>query len=288
MICATGDAADKRHDFCDTLGVHSLLTSRAADRLRRSKLRIPVSGWRHRGLTSADVMLASYPRSGNTWTKFMLAELLTGAEVDFSSNEDVVPMIGRHLQAPRLLPGDGRLIKTHEPYRRNYGRAIYLVRDVRDVALSFRKLRIVEGFSEESFEDFLVRFVRGSTGGFGSWQAHVTSWLAAADLSSDILVLHYEELIDDTVTKLDDMARFLDLSVDDTRLREIVENNRPAKMRNRKTQYSDERMSVTVGTGTYNAWRTHYTDSQLTLLEPTMQTMRHAGYVVDDLLAKEA
>jgi Sulfotransferase domain len=227
-------------------------------------------------------MLASYPRSGNTWTKFMLAELLTGSEVDFLSNEEVVPMIGRHLQAPCLLPGGGRLIKTHEPYRRDYTRAIYLVRDVRDVALSFQKLRAVEGFDEEDIEDFLVRFVRGEVGGFGSWQAHVASWLGASDDGSDILVVHYEDLIDDTATQLAGMASFLGVSADDVRLHEIVDNNRPAKMRNRRTGYSEERMSVTVGSGRYNHWRTQYSESELALLEPTIKTMSRVGYVKDD------
>lgn len=216
----------------------------------------------------------------------MLAELLTGSEVDFLSNEEVVPMIGRHIQAPRLLPGGGRLIKTHEPYRRAYRRAIYLVRDVRDVALSFQKLRAVEGFDEEDFEDFLVRFVRGEVGGFGSWQAHVASWLGASDDGSDILVVHYEDLIDDTATQLADMANFLGVSADDVRLREIVDKNRPAKMRDRTTQYSDERMAVTVGAGTYNHWRTQYSESELALLEPTVKTMLRAGYVVEGNLGR--
>jgi hypothetical protein len=227
-------------------------------------------------------MLSSYPRSGNTWTKFMLAELLTGAEADFSANEEVVPMIGRHFSAPCLLPDGGRLIKTHEPYRKAYRRAIYLVRDGRDVALSFRKLRAVEGFAEEeSFDDFLTRFVGGDVGGFGSWQAHVISWLQAADRNPDILVVRYEELIDDTVARLGDMARFLGVTVDDTRLREIVGNNRPAKMRNRKSQYSDESMSIIVGEGTYNGWRARYSEAELAIVEPIMQAMRRAGYLVE-------
>jgi len=239
---------------------------------------------------SADVMLASYPRSGNTWTKFMLGELLTGSEVDFCSEEEVVPIVGRHLRARRTLPAGGRLIKTHEPYRRIYDqhRAIYLVRDVRDVALSFRKLRFAEGFDDESFEDFLIRFVRGDIGGFGSWQAHVTSWLAAAsDLGSDILVMHYEELVDDPVTKLGDIARFLGASANDMRLREIVENNQPDKMRDRRTPYSEEHMSLTIGAGTYNHWRARYSESELALLKPTMQAMRRAGYIVEDRLDSE-
>jgi Sulfotransferase domain len=216
----------------------------------------------------------------------MLAELLTGAEVDFSSNEDVVPMVGRHPVAPRLLPDGGRLIKTHEPYHRIYKRAIYLVRDVRDVALSFRKLRTVEGFEEESLEEFLMRFADGAVAGYGSWQAHVTSWLMAPNSGAEILVVRYEELIDDTVAKLSEIVDFLGLSVDDTRLRQLAENNRPDKMRNRKTPYSDERMSVTVGAGTYNGWRDKYTESDLALLRPAMNAMRLAGYVVeDDLVA---
>jgi hypothetical protein len=78
--------------LCDTPRMLNLRTSRAADRLRRSMLRRVVYGWRHRGLKPADVMLASYPRSGNSWTKLMLAELLAGsAEVNSRSKEWLVP-----------------------------------------------------------------------------------------------------------------------------------------------------------------------------------------------------
>jgi hypothetical protein len=231
-------------------------------------------------------MIASYPRSGNTWTKFMLAELLTGSEVDFCSEDDVVPHIGRHLAARRTLPENGRLIKTHEPYRRVYKRAIYLVRDVRDVALSFRKLRYAEGFDDESFDDFLTRFVKGDIGGFGSWQAHVDSWLAAASTPGrDILVVRYEEIVDDPVAKLREMAKFLGVPANDVRLCEIVENNRPGKMRDRKTPYSTERMKLTIGAGTYNNWQTQYSEPELVILEATMKTMRQAGYAVDDGIA---
>jgi hypothetical protein len=49
---------------CNNAIVLGPRTSRLADRLRRSQLRRVAYGWRHRGLTPADVMLASYPRSG--------------------------------------------------------------------------------------------------------------------------------------------------------------------------------------------------------------------------------
>jgi hypothetical protein len=260
----------------------TLTKAQAADRLRRSKLRGLITYQRHRGLAPADVFLASYPRSGNTWAKFMLAELLTGSEADFVSIEGVVPMVGRHRQAPRLLPDGGRLIKTHEPYQREYRRALYLVRDVRDVALSLQRFRAMQGFAVESREEFLTSFIRGEVTGYGSWQAHVKSWLAAADSSSNILVVQYERLIDDTVTQLRVIVQFLGISVDEARLRATVENNQPARMRRRKTQYSEERMAVTVREGAARGEHAVYSVSELATLGPAMEAMRQAGYVVED------
>jgi hypothetical protein len=109
----------------------------------------------------------------------------------------------------------------------------------------------------------------------------VTSWLAAANVSSDILVVHYEDLVDDTVAKLGAIVRFVGVSVDEAQLRGIVENNRPAKMRNRNTQYSDERMAVTVGEGADRGLRAVYSDSELAIIGPTMEAMRGAGYLVE-------
>lgn len=209
----------------------------------------------------------------------MLAELLAGsAEVNSRSKEWLVPAVGEHLRAPRLLPGGGRLIKTHEPYSRAYGRAIYLVRDVRDVAVSFREQRSVWGFPDESFGDFLVRFARGEVGGYGTWQEHVASWLPGVNAGSDILLVRYEELISDTAPRLGEMAKFLGVPVDESRIREVVENNPRGKVRDDKDQFFDKRTPVNA----HNSWRAHYSESELALLEPAMGVMRQAGYAIEE------
>ena len=47
--------------------------------LRRSPaLRSAVVYEHHRGLRAEDIFIASYPRSGNTWIRFVLADLATG------------------------------------------------------------------------------------------------------------------------------------------------------------------------------------------------------------------
>src|SRR5256886_16759673 len=102
----------------------------------KTYLRAPLIWLRHRGIDRNDVMVASYPRSGNTWLRFLLTKVLTGKSAAFDNVNNVIAEIGIHHEALMLLPGKGRLIKTHELYNPAYPRAIYLIRDVRDSLLS--------------------------------------------------------------------------------------------------------------------------------------------------------
>ncbi len=47
---------------------------------------------RHRGLKAADLMMASYPKSGSTWLRFVLAGVLSGREMDFDAITQVSPL----------------------------------------------------------------------------------------------------------------------------------------------------------------------------------------------------
>jgi hypothetical protein len=84
-----------------------------------------------------DVFLTSYPRSGNTWTRFLVGNLAhTEEAVTFLNVERLVPDMNkhgdyylRHLPRPRIL-------KSHEVFDPRYKRVIYIVRDPRDVAVS--------------------------------------------------------------------------------------------------------------------------------------------------------
>lgn len=256
--------------------------SRISDRVRRSALRPAVAKWRHRGLSEDDVLLASYPRSGNTWAKFMLAELLVGSTVDFASNSKVIPMIGNHRAVAPLLPGGGRLVKTHEPYRLEYRRAIYLVRDIRDVALSFYKFRGAEGFDDGEFDEFVAAFIDGRVGGYGTWPSHVSGWLDAHDRGqAEVLVVNYERLLSAPVDRLQEMAGFLGIPAEPSVIAHIVANNTTDKMRSRPADASSDWMRGTVGAGSSGSWRNRYTDQQLHALEPARGAMHGAGYDVE-------
>lgn len=155
---------------------------------------------RARGLTPADVVAASYPRSGSTWLRFVIADIASqGTDVDFLNIADLSAPLGSHRDAPALIDGRGRFIKTHESFRAFpwfTARGLYLVRDGRDVAVSLyhwlRRWNVYRG----PFEDYLPAFLHGRVVNYGSWQEHVASWQgAAARRSGSIVVLRYEDLL---------------------------------------------------------------------------------------------
>jgi hypothetical protein len=146
----------------------------------------------------------------------MLAELLSG-EASFERIARELPYVGRHRAAPALLPGAGRLIKTHEVYNRHYRRALYLVRDPRDIVISYfhfqqRGGSVVMGNADPvaSFDRFVDAFLAGRVDGHGTWQAHVLSWHSAAmEDRCDVLRVRYEDLRADTATELVRIAAWL-------------------------------------------------------------------------------
>ena len=106
-------------------------------------IKYPLTWVQHRGLNPSDVFIASYPRAGSTWLRFMLFEILTGQSADFESVDKTIAGVRNHANAPVLLGENGRFLQTHEPYRYEYNKAIYLVRDVRDVVILSRRLSII-------------------------------------------------------------------------------------------------------------------------------------------------
>ncbi|MGH2925444.1 MAG: sulfotransferase domain-containing protein [Solirubrobacterales bacterium] len=195
--------------------------------------------YRHSGVSASDAFLASYPKSGNTWLKFMLTELLGGREADLDNDSTVIADVGSHRSTPRVLPGHGRLIKSHEPFfgpqRRVYRKAIYLIRDGRDVAVSYYYTLIRRGLFEGEFSPFLRLFLDGGADGYGPWHRHVESWLASPLAGNgSLLALKYEDMLADPVEKLTEATGFLGVSVEPERAEETVRAYSAERMRERE------------------------------------------------------
>jgi len=202
----------------------------------RSPIRIPLVWSWHIGLKPQDIFLASYPRSGSTWLRFMLFEILCGEEPGFRKIENRLPEIQWHRGAPPILPTGGRLIKTHEQYRKDYKRAVLLVRDVRDVFLSAYAMSVEFGLhklvSKGDFDSFMEAFINGKALQMGTWQAHTRSWLESPLANEgNLLVVRYEELRKNPEAKLAELLRFVGITPNMQVIHKAVEDNSLQRMR---------------------------------------------------------
>src|SRR5437868_10954354 len=84
-----------------------------------------------------DVFIVSFPRSGNTWTRFLVGNLISQNEpISFVNVESRIPDIYLHSQESLCRMSRPRVLKSHEPFDPRYKKVIYVVRDPRDVAVS--------------------------------------------------------------------------------------------------------------------------------------------------------
>jgi len=169
-----------------------------------------------RGLTvfPDDVFLVSYPRSGNTWTRFLLGNLIYQNDpVTFSNLESRIPEIYfNHDRFMRGLPRP-RMIKSHECFQPHYPRVIYLVRDPRDVAISFYHHNVKARNIPDDYPlaSFVPRFIAGEFDQkFGSWRDNVLSWTVLRSDDPRFLMLRYEDMKRDTARALAKVVAFLD------------------------------------------------------------------------------
>jgi hypothetical protein len=191
----------------------------------------------HRGLRGHDVFIASYPRSGSTWLRFMLYELVTGAESSFAGVDQTLADIGYQHRAPGVLPNGGRLLKTHEPYRCDYKKSIFLVRDVRDVVVSEYVFTRRERFFAGDFDEFFRRFMAGRVNRYGFWGNHTRAWLEAAQQHpGQVLGLRFEDLRQDPIQTVMRCLRFLGVDRDVQAVERAVDAHSLRRMQAKEDQ----------------------------------------------------
>lgn len=242
-------------------------------------VRAPLAWLYHRGLHATDVFIASYPRAGSTWLRFLLYELLTGEEGDFPAVNRAIPGVGRHRAAPPLLSGSRRLLQTHEPYRREYRRAVYLVRDVRDVVVSEFYFQRMWGIFAGDFESFVPAFLRGEVNRYGSWQAHTRAWLdAQAQRPNDILLVKFGELRRAPEATVAQILAFVGEERADDVIAAAVAHNSKERMREKEDVFNvaDKNLSF-VRKGAVGGWRATLTEAQVAAVEA------HAGAELERL-----
>lgn len=243
---------------------------------------------RNLAVFSDDIFIVSYLRSGNTWTRFLVANLMHEHEpVTFSNIERVIPDI--HAQSRRYLKSipRPRILKSHEYFDPRYKKLIHIVRDPRDVVLSYynfqRKYRhIGDGYPMEAYVD---RFVAGELNDFGSWGENVLSWLATRHDSPSFLLLRYEDIVKETTRELAKIAAFLGIEPTPERLAKAIERSSAERMRRLEQKEGDGWVSTKgrrkdipfIGPAKSGRWKSELPDGSVSKIEsawgPLMKTL---------------
>lgn len=229
-----------------------------------------------------DTFLVSYPKSGNTWMRFLIGTLYFGYKIDWLNVEDRLPdSYGAEnvlLNAP-----EPRIIKSHEPYDDRYRKVIYIARDVREVVISYyyHHLRYREKPDNLRFDDFFNCFTAGEVGP-GLWDQHVLSWIDQQHkVKNGFLLIKYEDLMRDIFGEAAKIVRFLDLKRTDTEIKEAIEWSSFSNMRSLEIKQCENlNMKIPfVRQGQINTWKSFLTEEQQNEMKRSFGgTLSRLGY----------
>jgi hypothetical protein len=197
--------------------------------------------------------IASFPKSGNTWVRMLLEGYMTG-KVDINAEygavtadniepyyqsvspyplSDLKPTDILHLKGAALLYLRSSTVKTHcantvvndvRQIPASYTQsAIYIMRDPRDVAISFSGLL---GESIDTTIDMmnnknLVLLSENNVPQFlGTWTMHVKSWTTTNGFP--VLIIKYEDLLEDTEKVFTSILEFWKKDIEKERLKKAI------------------------------------------------------------------
>lgn len=188
------------------------------------------------------IWLASYPKSGNTWLRFLLHNYLYGETHKTSDVAMKIPDIHLRDTVLSVQKTEPLFCKTHlllserHPNIRDTTGFIYILRHPKDVLLSninyFKMISDVGSFSEQQFaRKFIVNMGvrRWIDMGIGSWPEHVNSWLSNPRYPH--LVLRYESMLQDPYSSLQKALEFIAVPIDPNKLNRAIYFSSFEKMR---------------------------------------------------------
>ena len=231
----------------------------------------------------SDCFVTSWPRSGNTWMRYLVFySLYPDSRWDLVSIEERMPIIDRD-DLKKVLPtmDEPRMFKSHDPFAPYMlgGRVAYILRDGRDAMVSLYNYRTQMAHIDEPFGEFLRKTLEGRYA-YGPWHEHVAGWL---DHGGDpaVLIVRYEDMLKDPGAQAKRVLQHFGLDASDQRVARSVERSNIDQVNKGFQRYAankGRKMTGGLGGGK-GRWREMYSDADLELfMRYSGEAMRRAGY----------
>ena len=152
------------------------------------------------GLAKDDIIFATFPKSGTTWFRFILANIISlneldGITVDYKLLNEKLNTAIEPNWMPKIKYLSIPIIRsTHFKYNESMfqgNKSIYLYRNPKDTMVSYFHYR--KSFKKNEFKGEFKDFIRHNDWGIKAWCQHFVSWISNCTVS-----ISYEELKDDT------------------------------------------------------------------------------------------
>jgi hypothetical protein len=186
-----------------------------------------------------DVFVATQMKCGTTWMQQVVYEVLSRGHGDLSDSGHrhmyaLSPWIETYQSvyldnAPRVGERQQRIIKTHMPAKltpySERARYIYVLRHpVACFASCIDFLRMLAGPFAQDMPG-MVKWFCSDEMLWTTWPEHAEGWWRWAQERSNVLFVHYEQMLDDLPGIVRQVANFLDTPLTDAELARVVERS---------------------------------------------------------------
>ena len=272
-----------------------------------------------------NIFLASYPKSGNTWIRAIIGNLYN-FDKDFSLKTlKSIPFLSikknfnefenkffsdnnflhfdwvsqNIIECQKILNNKSNhlnIFKTHSVRHKKFTNEtvnagfIYIVRDPRDIVVSFKNFsgkEFDEIINELIFQKKLMINTNGAKELLSTWDLHVQSWLNYNTVPR--LIIKYEDLKLNPKEVVLNIKEFLNkihklkIDLSDQHIDKIIENtnfNNLIKLENQNGFDEATKYSKFFRSGKSNQWKDILSKTQVQLIENNLQTsMKYFNYI---------
>ena len=252
----------------------------------------------HNKLKSDDIILSTYPKSGTTWFRFIIANIISYNDFNSDYIIDYEALNGPFRCSydskdistitQKSIP---RIFATHKSFSRwrfNKLKSIYILRNPGDVMISFFHYN-------NSLKDpyinskSLKEFIRNDKVGIKQWCYHVDSWIQKANV-----ILTYEAMKSNANIEIKKMFEILNIEVTDKAINYAIEKSdfnlikdlEKKSGMDKKAKDKHKKGYLFARKGETNQWKQNLDDDDIKYINDHISKTRLSDYEIDYLLIK--